>query len=123
MAERVLVVDPDRTLLAGYRDYLTIMGFDVRVASSGSECMLFLHVFRPDVIVLEPDMPNSWGERILATLRDDPDLPCVPVIVLSRLDCSSTAQPVREFHVKPLPMSELVESIRRATRYQLASAG
>lgn len=116
MSIRVLIVDPDQSLLDSYHDYLTIHGFEVESASTGSEGLSRLRTWKPDVLVLEPDMPDAWGEKILDQLRQVPGEHCIPVLILTRRDRATLAHPVREYHVKPLSMGELAHSIRSVVK-------
>lgn len=110
---RVLLADPEQQLLSAYRSFLESQGLEVATASCGEECLSKLGDWKPDVLVLEPETPQRWGEEVLAKLRH-PDERRVPVLVLSKRDRGSTTYPVREYHVKPMPMAELVRSIYAA---------
>ena len=108
MSIRVLLVDPESDLLDNYRRFLTREGFDVQTAADGLDCLAKLRGWTPDVLVLEPDMPNGTGKEIL----DEVSNHSTEVIILSRLDRGSMTYPVREYHVKPFSMAELANSIR-----------
>lgn len=109
---RVLLTDPEAALLDTYRDYLVRHGFDVAIATTGADCVAKLHEWKPHVLVLEPDMPDGWGKRILDEVGHQPDLQRMPVLILSRRDQPQIAYPVREYHVKPFSMAQLANSIR-----------
>jgi DNA-binding response OmpR family regulator len=110
---RVLLADPERQLLSAYRQFLETQGFDVATASSRKECLSKLTEWKPDVLVLEPETPNRWGEEIIARLNQSKER-SIPVLILSKRDRQSIAYPVREYHVKPYSMIELVCSIHAA---------
>jgi len=95
------------------RQFLETQGLDVATASSRKECLSKLTEWKPDVLVLEPETPHRWGEEILARLNQSEER-SIPVLILSKRDRQSVAYPVREYHVKPFPMAELVYSIRAA---------
>lgn len=122
MRTRVLLVDPEEMLLDTYRDYLAAHGFDVEVASAGPDALSKLRAWKPDVLVLEPDMPGDWGGKILDEVSDHPERQGPPVLILSRRDRKVVTYPVREYHVKPLSMAELANSIRAAANHQPASS-
>jgi DNA-binding response OmpR family regulator len=114
MAIRVLLSDPEEMLLQAYRRFLARQGFEVETTSSRTDCLTKLSVWKPDVLVLEPDTPDGWGESILAEVARQPGLSKVEVLILSRNDLKQTSFPVREYHVKPFSMVKLAESIRAA---------
>ena len=116
MSVRVLIADPDQRLLARYRDFLSHHGFEVTTVADGLACLARLRSSPPDVLVLEADLPWGQGEGILALMEEEPDVPKVPVIVLS----AGTGPPGRgralpgvAHFVKPLGAWELAECIRR----------
>jgi DNA-binding response OmpR family regulator len=61
MSIGVLIVDPDESRLDSYRDYLTAHGFELENASAGREGLSELSTWKPDALVLEPDMPSFWN--------------------------------------------------------------
>jgi len=111
---RVLIADPERELLDAYRDYLSGQDFEVQTAPSGQNCVDKLQSWRPNVLILEPDMPDGWGDKILKTVREDPLASRVPVLILSRCDSKAIDYPVREYHVKPFSLAKLTRGIRKA---------
>ena len=119
MSTRVLIADPDESLLHSYRDSLSRSGFQVDTASNGLECVAKLRDFAPDVLVLELDMPWGGGVGVLAMMHDGCDLPHVPVLVLSdrralgELDDLLLFDVFSDYHVKPLAPEQLAPVIRR----------
>ena len=119
MSTRVLIADPDESLLCSYRSALSRTGFQVATASNGLECVAILRSFVPDVLVLELDMPWGGGVGVLAMMHDGDDLPQVPVIVLTgprglrNLDDVLLFAALSAYHVKPLAPEQLARLIRR----------
>lgn len=121
MTIRVLLADPEESLLKIYRNYLTARGFEVATATTGGDCLRLLREWRPDVMVLEPELRDGWRDKLLPAMRDDPDVPSVPVIVLSRNDHMVSEKPVHEYYVKPFSMARLAKSIQNAARIDPSS--
>jgi DNA-binding response OmpR family regulator len=115
---RVLIADPDKSLLAMYRESLTREGFEVATATDGLDCMAKLRSFAPDVLVLEPAQLWGGGDGVLARMREEADVSPAKVLVLSarrdldRLD-STAALAISEYQIKPVSPDLLVERIRR----------
>jgi DNA-binding response OmpR family regulator len=112
MRIRVLIADPDQALLSTYCDFLSRQGFDLATATTGPDCVTLLREFKPDVLVLEPDLPDDWGTRVLDLMHDGRDVPCVPVVVLTRNERATEHQRVGQVHVKPVSLKTLAETIR-----------
>ncbi len=121
MSQRILIADCDERLLHAYADCLCAAGFDVKTASDGLECLDVLKDFDPDLLVLEPQIPWGQGEGVVSLMREEPDVPLVPLIVLTSgtdlLDAYQLPRfPVLERHQKPLSPDELTKSVQRLAR-------
>ncbi len=117
MSFRVLLADPDLYLLDCYRKYLTQQGFDVVTATTGLECVEGLRKSAPEVLVLEPSIPWGWGDGVLAMMHEDPDIPLIPVIVLTHgydrgLLYRLAPYQVDDYQIKPLSAPRLTQRIQ-----------
>ena len=111
MAIRVLLADPDETVLETYQTFLSRQGFDTRSVTTGGACIQALQQFAPHVLVLEPERLGGWGIDVLNYLRTNES---PPVIVLTRHDIDLSGFPIHEHHVKPYSMFDLTDGIRGA---------
>ena len=106
MSMSVLIADADPLLLSAYRAYL-LEGVEVRTATSGLTCLEELRRWRPDVLVLDADLPWGSGLGVLAVMRDDPTLPLIPVLLLTArpADLAEQIIPIRDYAllIKPIP--------------------
>ena len=112
MGIRVLFADPEQPLLVAYEGFFVRAGFDVATVASGLDCARCLVDWDPDVLVLEPDMPDGWGERIALMATDQE----VPLLILSRIECFRSTAVVTEYHVKPKSMHTVARSVCAAAR-------
>ncbi len=62
----------------------------IQTVSDGAEALAFLRrelpyqdALRPDIILLDLNMPRKDGRELLAEIKEDPHLKCIPVIVLT----------------------------------------
>jgi chemotaxis family two-component system response regulator Rcp1 len=62
----------------------------LHIAKDGMEAMDFLHrrgnysdVPRPDLILLDLNLPKKDGHEVLAEIKEDPELKRIPVVVLT----------------------------------------
>jgi chemotaxis family two-component system response regulator Rcp1 len=65
----------------------------LHVAFDGTEAMAFLQregfhadAYRPDLILLDLNLPKMDGREVLARVRDDASLKHIPIIILTRSD-------------------------------------
>jgi DNA-binding response OmpR family regulator len=78
----VVIAEDDADLLASFARVLTRAGHSV-IACSNADCALTcIRDRRPDLVVTDVDMPPGMsGLDMLATVRADPVIAAVPVIV------------------------------------------
>ncbi|WP_280154664.1 ATP-binding protein [Piscinibacter sp. XHJ-5] len=114
----VLVVDNeevDRDLLV---NVLAPLGFDVRRAASGHECLALLEQFQPDAILMDLAMPGIDGWETIRRMRAEA-LSRAPVAIVSAnafdkgLDNDVGIAPT-DFVLKPVRKAELLDWLGRA---------
>jgi CheY-like chemotaxis protein len=87
---RILVVedeDGSRTLL---ENMFVLAGFSVHTATNGAEALRRLRNDVPDLMVLDLMLPWVNGFEVLATIREDPALATLPVLVITATPASET---------------------------------
>ena len=104
---RVLVVDDDPQLLRALRINLSVRGYEVITAPTGSRALTLAAEHPPQVVILDLGMPDISGE-VLAGLRG---WLTAPVIVLSaRTDLSDRVGALDagadDYMTKPFGMDE-----------------
>ncbi len=79
----ILVIDDDIIVRELLQNYLTNLGYAVAAASDGHEGLKLAKKLRPDAIILDVLMPDMDGWRVLSSLKSDPVLSDIPVIMAS----------------------------------------
>ncbi len=82
----VLVIDDDPTARGLMQRLLGREGFRVEVAANGPDGLRMARELRPVAITLDVMMPSMDGWTVLTTLKDDPELCDIPVIMLTMVD-------------------------------------
>ena len=80
---RVLIVDDDDSIRDFVSMALGLEGCDVRTARDGRDALNVAHVWRPDLIILDLNMPIMDGWTFRTEQRQSPVLASIPVIVTS----------------------------------------
>src|SRR6202521_1337430 len=98
----------------------------VHVAADGEEAMAFLrhegayvHVPRPDIILLDLNLPKMDGREVLARIKADDSLKMIPTVILTTSDAEADIVRSYQLHAncylrKPVRLDEfekLVKSI------------
>ncbi len=124
-AARVLLVEDDdanRTILG---EFLRSRGFVVEEAASGTEALERVAACRPDLVVLDIQLPGMDGLEVLARLRAAAAAP-PPVLALTALAMSGDRERILAagadaYLAKPAPLAVLEQEVRRLAAAQGAS--
>ena len=114
-ASEIIVVDDDTHLREMIEEYLRRFAFAVRGAANGSELDLRLAAAKPDLIILDVNMPAEDGFTILRRVREsDPRLGILMLTaagaVESRIDALRAG--ADDYLVKPFELRELLARVR-----------
>lgn len=124
----VLVADDDAVIRTMMMEVLRRAGFGVIGAIDGAEAIAVTAERRPDVVVIDMEMPGTDGCEAIGALRADPALRTLPVIVVSGSeDVRSRVLALNlgadDFLVKPAAPDELVARVRAQLRIASAWSG
>lgn len=84
-SKKILMVEDDKLLRDLANKKLRLAGYAVTLASDGTEALTLARREHPHLILLDIILPGVDGFEILRTLKTDPQLKDIPVIMLSNL--------------------------------------
>jgi CheY-like chemotaxis protein len=100
--------------------------------SDGVAAMAFLHreppyadAARPDLVLLDLNLPKKDGREVLAEIKADPDLRSIPVVVLTTSGAESDVLRSYDLHAnayvqKPLDMDDFVNVVQTFDEFFLS---
>jgi len=117
--KKVLVVDDNATTLRSIKEMLGEK-YNISLANSGMKAMTSIGKTRPDVILLDYEMPVCDGRQTLEMIRADEDLQSIPVIFLTGVNDREHIEAVIKlkpagYLLKPAVPDKLIEAIEAAT--------
>src|SRR5262249_12864201 len=83
MTKRILVVEDQEDLRGILRDLLTSSGYELLEAADGEAGVAKAKSDRPDLILMDIQMPVMDGYEATRQIKADPDLNAIPVIAVS----------------------------------------
>ena len=118
---QVLLVEDDFELAEALRERLEKEGFESDVSSSGVGVADKSARIRPDLIVLDLNLPKKSGFQVLAELRGNVKTESIPVLVLTvRRETSAWERcygmGANAYIVKPFEMKEFLRRVKMLTR-------
>jgi DNA-binding response OmpR family regulator len=81
--QRVLIVDDNPSLLLILTETFRLGGFEVATADDGDSAITEARRLCPDLLVLDVGLPGRNGFEVCRTLREDPDLAELPIVLLT----------------------------------------
>jgi len=125
---RILVVDDLETMCKVTAGQLHSLGVGhVEIARNGVEALRLLRAKRFNLVATDLNMPVMDGLELLSTMRAEPGLADLPVIMITaeaeraRIE-QAIAQGVNDLLVKPYSAARLAQGIERALRRQRVRA-
>jgi two-component system phosphate regulon response regulator PhoB len=113
----ILVVDDDAPILTLMRNVLREFGFESETALTGESAIEAAQQRKPDLVLLDKNMPGMTGQDVIRAIRSRSGLEHVPIVILS-------GEPVDHAELssigangavqKPFDIPELIETIRTA---------
>lgn len=123
-AGRILVVDDEPQIRRIMRTTLTGAGYEVDDAKGGEEALKKVRAFRPDLVLLDINMPGMTGLAACRAIRADTEAGIIMLTVrnteadkVEALDAGAD-----DFVTKPFSTPELLARIRAALRRVPAAA-
>lgn len=92
--------------------------YDVRAVHDGGAAITTAAAFRPDVILLDVNLPNMDGFAIAQGLKGSPELSRIPIIFLTAQDRSLDVVKgiqvgAKHYITKPFKMDDVIKKVRR----------
>ena len=114
---RVLVVDDDPEIVELFVDVLSGDGrFEVSSASNGYDAGVLTQQIRPDAVVLDYMLPDVNGNVVCQTIRENPDLAGIKILIISGVVNPAEVDRLMEagaddFIKKPFNIERVIERI------------
>ena len=113
----ILVVDDERDTLDLIDLTLRTAGYEIHVASSGTECLEMMRRNQYDIVLLDIMMPDMTGYEVLQTLKGEmEDLPPIVYLTAKSLPedrAHGMALGATDFLIKPVTRGSLLDTIKR----------
>ena len=115
---RILVVDDEPQIRRIMRTTLIAAGYEVDDAKTGEEALGKVREFRPDLVLLDINMPGMGGLAACRAIRADPHVAIVMLTVHNKEAAKVEALDAGadDFVTKPFSTPELLARIRAALR-------
>ena len=117
MKKRVLIVEDNELNMKLFNDLLEAHGYQTIQTRNGVEAVSLAREHRPDLILMDIQLPEVSGLQVTAWLKDDADLKHIPVIAVTAFAMKGDEEKIRQggceaYLSKPISVSKFVETVR-----------
>ncbi len=117
MRKRILVVEDQADNRQILQDLLTSVGYEIIHAESGVEAVTMAATQRPDLILMDIQLPLLDGYEATRRIKSDPELRGIPIIVVTSYALSGDEPKARaagcdDYVTKPYSPRALLAKIR-----------
>ena len=118
MAKTVLIVEDNELNMKLFRDLLEAHGYQTTGTSNGYEALELVRKLRPDLILMDIQLPEVSGLEVTKWLKDDDALRHIPVIALTAFAMKGDEEVIRQggceaYISKPISVTSFLETVRR----------
>jgi CheY-like chemotaxis protein len=120
VAKSVVIVEDEPDTAEMLAEMMRLLGYQVHKSYSGLRAVDLIAEKKPTAVLLDQMMPEISGLEVLATLRLDPRLRNIPVIMVSAKSLPSDIRSgldagAANYLAKPVSFSDLKMAIEQAT--------
>jgi len=115
----IILADDDAVFSSLYEKSLVEQNWEVKIAKNGQEVLNLMRERKPDILLLDLQMPVRSGFDVLEKMKDDPELSQIIVIVMTnRSDDVAVAQAIelgaKNYFIKAdLSVDKMIEIVKK----------
>jgi len=118
MAKTVLIVEDNELNMKLFRDLLEAHGYRTEGNSNGFEALDLVRKLRPDLVLMDIQLPQVSGLEVTRWIKDDPELRAIPVVAVTAFAMKGDEERIREggceaYLSKPISVGKFIETVRR----------
>lgn len=115
---KLLVIDDDASISEMLKVYFENEGYDVKIASDGTEGLSYFKIFSPDLVLLDIVMPKKDGWQVCREIREMSSKPIIMVSAKSDVfdKVLGLELGADDFVVKPFDIKELSARVKAVLR-------
>ena len=118
MAKTVLIVEDNDLNMKLFHDLLEAHGYSTIQTKDGMEAMKLAREHRPDLILMDIQLPEISGLEVTKWLKEDPDLRRIPVVAVTAFAMKGDEEKIRQggceaYIAKPISVVKFLETVAK----------
>ena len=116
MAKKVLIVEDNELNMKLFHDLLDAQGYETLQTREGLQALALAREHRPDLILMDIQLPEVSGLEVTQWLKDDENLRSIPVIAVTAFAMRGDEEKIRQggceaYLSKPISVAKFFETI------------
>ena len=116
MPKTVLIVEDNELNMKLFHDLLEAHGYQTVGTRNGIEALDLARKHKPDLILMDIQLPEVSGLEVTKWLKDDPELKVIPVVAVTAFAMKGDEERIREggceaYLSKPISVAKFIETI------------
>ena len=117
MAKSILIVEDNELNMKLFNDLLEANGYNIVQTRNGMEALDLARTHKPDLILMDIQLPEVSGLEVTKWLKDDEQLRVIPVIAVTAFAMKGDEERIRQggceaYISKPIAVKDFVETIK-----------
>ena len=117
-AKTVLIVEDNELNMKLFHDLLEAHGYDTLQTRDGMEALKLARQHRPDLILMDIQLPEVSGLEVTKWIKEDDDLKSIPIIAVTAFAMKGDEEKIREggcedYIAKPISVTKFLESVQK----------
>ena len=118
MTKKVMIVEDNELNMKLFRDLIEAIGYETVRTRNGLEALDLARTHRPDLILMDIQLPEISGLEVTKWLKEDDDLAAIPVVAVTAFAMKGDEERIREggceaYISKPISVVHFLDTIRR----------
>ncbi len=118
MPKKILIVEDNELNMKLFSDLLEAHGYETRETREGLKAITLAKSFRPDLILMDIQLPEVSGLEVTKWIKDDENLTDIPVIAVTAFAMRGDEKRIRDggcaaYISKPITVSSFLATIRK----------
>jgi CheY-like chemotaxis protein len=118
LGKKILIVEDDLNSAKLLRDVLTFRGYSIIEATNGKDGIAMIKAEKPDLILMDVQMPVMDGISVIKSLKADSDFSTTPVLFVTADVMKSTNETLRgiganDVIAKPIDIPHFIQTVEK----------
>ena len=116
--KKVLIVEDNELNMKLFNDLLVAHGYGTLLTKDGVEAIALARQHRPDLILMDIQLPEVSGLQVTRWLKEDDDLRTIPIIAVTAFAMKGDEEKIRDggceaYIAKPISVASFLRTVER----------